>query len=96
MLLWLWCRPAAAALIRPLVWELAYAAGVDIARKKKKRILTYWTWTRLGERTSVTHWAGVGLYSGQSGRDVAILLAFGLVGHDVALEERGLSLVTVP
>ena len=27
MLLWLWCRPAAAAPIRPLAWELPYAAG---------------------------------------------------------------------
>ena len=35
-LLWLWCRPAAAALIRPLPWELPYAAGAAIKRKKKK------------------------------------------------------------
>ena len=27
VLLWLWCRPAAAAPIRPLVWELPYAVG---------------------------------------------------------------------
>lgn len=26
-LLWLWYRAAAAALIRPLVWELPYAVG---------------------------------------------------------------------
>ena len=26
-LLWLWCRPAAAALIRPLAWEPPYAMG---------------------------------------------------------------------
>ena len=25
MLLWLWCRPAAAAPIQPLAWELPYA-----------------------------------------------------------------------
>ena len=25
-LLWLWCRPAATALIRPLAWEPPYAA----------------------------------------------------------------------
>ena len=24
-LLWLWCRPAAAALIQPLAWEAPYA-----------------------------------------------------------------------
>jgi len=33
-LLWLWCRPAAAAPIRPLAWEFPYAAGV--APKKTK------------------------------------------------------------
>ena len=32
-LLWLWCRPEAAALIRPLTWELPYAS--DAAIKKK-------------------------------------------------------------
>ena len=35
-LLWLWCRLAAAALIQPLAWELPYAAGVALKRKKKK------------------------------------------------------------
>ena len=30
--LWLWCRPAAAALIRPLAWELSFAP-----KKKKKK-----------------------------------------------------------
>ena len=28
LLLWLWCRPAAAVLIRPPAWEPPYAAGV--------------------------------------------------------------------
>jgi len=32
-LLWLWCRPAAVALIGPLAWELLYAA--DVALKGK-------------------------------------------------------------
>ena len=32
----LWYRPAAAAPIRPLAWELPYAAGVDLKEKKKK------------------------------------------------------------
>ena len=27
VLLWLWCRPAAVALIRPLAWEPPYAMG---------------------------------------------------------------------
>ena len=38
-LLWLWHRPAAAALIRPLTWELLYAKGA--ALKKKKRETKY-------------------------------------------------------
>ena len=35
-LLWLWCRPAAAALIQPLAWVLPYAAGVTLKSKKIK------------------------------------------------------------
>jgi len=35
-LLWLWRRPAAVALIRPLVWEPPYAAGVALKRQKTK------------------------------------------------------------
>ena len=31
-LLWLWCRPAAAALIGPLAWKLPYAMGVALKR----------------------------------------------------------------
>ena len=34
LLLWLWCRSAAAAPIRPLDWELPYATGVALKRKK--------------------------------------------------------------
>ena len=30
--LWLWCRPAATALIRPLAWELPHAAGEVLKR----------------------------------------------------------------
>ena len=37
MLLWLWCRPVAIALIRPLTWERPYAAGAALKRSKKKR-----------------------------------------------------------
>ena len=33
VLLWLWCRPAAIAPIRPLVWEPPYAAGVVLKRQ---------------------------------------------------------------
>ena len=35
-LLWLWCRPAAVGRIRPLAWELPYAAGAILKTKKKK------------------------------------------------------------
>ena len=36
-LVWLWNRSAAVALIRPLAWELPYAAGVALKTKKKKK-----------------------------------------------------------
>jgi len=37
-LLWLWCRPAAVALIQPLAWESPYAAaGVAIKSPKKQK-----------------------------------------------------------
>ena len=34
-LLWLWCTPAATALIRPLAWEPPYAAGAAQGKAKK-------------------------------------------------------------
>ena len=37
MLLWLWSRPAAAALIRPLPWEPPYATGSALKTKRKER-----------------------------------------------------------
>ena len=36
-LLWLWCRPAATAPVRPLPWESPYAVGADLKRQKKKK-----------------------------------------------------------
>ena len=36
-LLWLWCRPAATAPIKPLAWEPPYAEGVALKRQKKKK-----------------------------------------------------------
>ena len=44
-LLWLWHRPAAAASIRPLAWELSYAASVALKSKnnKKKKQIKYGT-----------------------------------------------------
>ena len=37
LLLWLWRRPAARALIRPLAWEPPYAMGAALKRQKKKK-----------------------------------------------------------
>ena len=44
----LWHRPAAAAPIRPLVWELPYAVGVALKseEKKKKEILRKQTYVK--------------------------------------------------
>ena len=38
-LLWLWCRPAATALIQPLAREPPYAAGAaqEMAKRPKKK-----------------------------------------------------------
>ena len=36
-LLWLWCRPAAVALIGPLAWEFPCAVGVALIKKIKKK-----------------------------------------------------------
>ena len=38
-LLWLWCRPAATALIRPLDWEPLCATGAAQKRQKKLKCL---------------------------------------------------------
>ena len=35
VLLWLWCRPAAVALILPLAWEAPDATGMALKKKKK-------------------------------------------------------------
>ena len=39
MLLWLWCRPAATAPIRPLAWEPPYAPDVALKRQQKNIFL---------------------------------------------------------
>ena len=41
-LLWLWCRLAAATPIGPLAWELPYAVGVALKRKKRKKKRKSW------------------------------------------------------
>ena len=38
-LLWLWCRPAAVALIQPLAWEPPYAAGAALEKAKRQIII---------------------------------------------------------
>ena len=37
VLLWLWCRPAATALIRPLVWGPPYAMGTALKRQNQQK-----------------------------------------------------------
>ena len=37
VLLWLWCRSAAVALIGPLAWEPSYAAGTALKSQNKKK-----------------------------------------------------------
>ena len=57
-LLWLWCRLAAAALIRPLAWETPHAAGAALKRqktKKKKKAVT------ITQRMAVRHRGGRGV-----------------------------------
>ena len=36
-LLWLWCRPAATALIGPLAWEPPYAMSAALKKDKTKQ-----------------------------------------------------------
>ena len=37
MLPWLWCRPAAVALIRPLAWELPYTSGAALKKNSDNK-----------------------------------------------------------
>ena len=49
-LLWLWCRPVAAALIRPLAWELPGAAGAALKKKKiKAKKIFFLTLPKMGK-----------------------------------------------
>ena len=64
VLLWLWCRPAAAAPIWPLAWELAYAVGTAQRKKKKSKNMTIISASRnclnpiiiVGERKTFLKW----------------------------------------
>ena len=66
-LLWLWHRPAATVLIRPLAWEPPHAAGA--ARKKdkrqKKKILSVnshmWLVATILDSTAVEGWVPIWL-----------------------------------
>ena len=40
VLLWLWHRPAAAVLIRPLAWELSFASGSALKKEREKKNCT--------------------------------------------------------
>ena len=44
-LLWLWCRPAAAAPIRPLAWEPPLCPGCSPKKQKKKGIFHVYPFT---------------------------------------------------
>ena len=37
MLLWLWCRPATAASIRPLAWDPPHAKGVALKKTDRQK-----------------------------------------------------------
>ena len=37
VLLWPWHRPAAVALIQPLAWDLPYAVGAALKKKKRRK-----------------------------------------------------------
>ena len=41
-LLWLWRRPAATALIRPLAWKPPNAVGAALKRQKEKKNKLLW------------------------------------------------------
>ena len=45
-LLWLWCRPAATAMIRPLAWEPPYATGSALKKKRYKGIVCVRVWQK--------------------------------------------------
>ena len=53
-LLWLWCRPMAIALMRPLAWEPPYVAGAALKKtkrpKKKKLLCTQYIFFQIFEQ----------------------------------------------
>ena len=63
VLLWLWCRLAAAALIQPLTWEPPYATGAALSKKQDFHfhLLEYFSHncfqTQAGKRGVGSPWA---------------------------------------
>ena len=53
-LLWLWHRPAATALFRPLVWEPPYATSVALKRPKKKKKNHWESKHRIGDDRKIS------------------------------------------
>jgi len=74
VLLWLWCRPAAAALILPLAWEVLCTMGVDLKRKKNITLAFVGRLKGKQEGQVGGYWGfGVG-WSGDDGGEVLNLL----------------------
>ena len=90
-LLWLQCRLAAAALIRPLAWELPYAMSVTLKRQKKKKVDEPRRQNESGVRSALNvdlPWAGTGLLASGSPhvsmhRPQRVLSPSGLCGFHV-------------
>ena len=55
VLLWLWCQLAAAAVIQPLAWELAYAMGAALKRKEREIKREKHVSLQIGQDTGITH-----------------------------------------
>ena len=55
VLLWLWCRLAAAATVQPLAQEVLYAAGLAIRRQINKVDKLLVTLTKKIERMQITN-----------------------------------------
>ena len=54
-LLWLWCRLATTAPIRPLAWELLYATSAALKRPKKKKKNSRVTYCEVYKEFSTVH-----------------------------------------
>ena len=85
-LLWLWHRPAAAALIQPLAWKLPYAAGPN-KKKWKKKVK--------GVETKCIHGCQGGVWGGEN-RVTDIRCGVSFEGNEDGLEfSTGISCTTL-